>query len=305
MNTTRNRFQTQGGGVPTHTGKRTSHQCSFLISTVALVLLPKEGCVAFIRLDINFFSHPKTLRMKARIGDAAFWVMPSLWCYMANNQPDGDMSGFTAAEIAAFIDYGGDPTTLLRAMIECGGPGKSGFVDENPLRLHDWQEHNGWHMAQRERAKNAAEARWRPKNALAMPQAMQKPCTSNAPGNATERRGDKITEDTTTPPAPTVPVVAPVKIMPDFEKRVWLNISEKDRAGWVKAYPAVDVDIELAKAMAWLVANPTKKKSQYGRFLNGWFSRCQDRGGTVKGASESGQASPPGKYAGIGEKWNP
>jgi hypothetical protein len=37
---------------------------------------------------------------------------------------------------------------------------KAGFLDSDPLRVHDWQDHNGYHQAFSERAKSAARARW-------------------------------------------------------------------------------------------------------------------------------------------------
>lgn len=46
---------------------------------------------------------------------------------------------------------------------------------------------------------------------------------------------------------------------------------------WVKAYPAVDVAGELAKAGVWLVSNPKNQKSNYARFLSNWLSKAQDR----------------------------
>lgn len=46
---------------------------------------------------------------------------------------------------------------------------------------------------------------------------------------------------------------------------------------WGKAYPAVDVERELASAAAWLMANPANQKSNYARFLTNWLKRCQDR----------------------------
>ncbi len=42
-------------------------------------------------------------------------------------------------------------------------------------------------------------------------------------------------------------------------------------------YPAVDIEAELRKAEAWLMANPQNVKSNYERFLNNWFARAQDR----------------------------
>jgi hypothetical protein len=56
---------------------------------------------------------------------------------------------------------------------------------------------------------------------------------------------------------------------------------------WSKAFPAIDIESETAKAAAWLVANPKNKKSNYARFLTNWFSRSQDKAP----AQGSGQSS--------------
>jgi uncharacterized protein YdaU (DUF1376 family) len=66
----------------------------------------------------------------------------------------------------------------------------------------------------------------------------------------------------------------------DAKSGVFKNVGESQIEVWKKAFPAVNLDIEMAKAVSWLIANPTKKKSNYSRFLNGWFTRCQDSGGT-------------------------
>lgn len=52
------------------------------------------------------------------------------------------------------------------------------------------------------------------------------------------------------------------------------------------SFPAMDRQVQYAKAATWLVANPTKRKTRRGMeaFLFGWFSRAQN----------SGQASPRG-----------
>lgn len=44
---------------------------------------------------------------------------------------------------------------------------------------------------------------------------------------------------------------------------------------WGAAYPRLDVLAEIAKARAWCVANPDKRKTRAGaaKFLNGWLSR--------------------------------
>jgi len=42
------------------------------------------------------------------------------------------------------------------------------------------------------------------------------------------------------------------------------------------AYVNVDVKSELAKARAWCISNPSKKKTARGlkQFVNGWLSRA-------------------------------
>lgn len=62
----------------------------------------------------------------------------------------------------------------------------------------------------------------------------------------------------------------------------WTGISEADLEAWAVAYPAVDVDRAMAQADQWLRANPAKsRKKAWRRFLTGWMSREQERGGGV------------------------
>lgn len=69
----------------------------------------------------------------------------------------------------------------------------------------------------------------------------------------------------------------------DAASRCWLNIEASDMEAWAKAYPACDINSELAKAAEWIIANPAKgKKSNYRRFIVNWLSRSQDHGGTLR-----------------------
>lgn len=63
----------------------------------------------------------------------------------------------------------------------------------------------------------------------------------------------------------------------------WSGISPEKRALWAKAYPAIDLDVELAKAFAWMLANPKNVKSNWERFLAAWFTRSQDRAAAAGG----------------------
>jgi len=61
-----------------------------------------------------------------------------------------------------------------------------------------------------------------------------------------------------------------------FSAGAW-TVPDSLRSTWESAYPAVDIDGELAKASAWLLANPKNAKSNYARFLNSWLTRAQDK----------------------------
>jgi len=61
-----------------------------------------------------------------------------------------------------------------------------------------------------------------------------------------------------------------------FESGEFTNINGH-LSVWEKAYPAVNIQGELNKAAAWLIANPKNRKSNYAKFLTGWLSRTQDK----------------------------
>lgn len=107
----------------------------------------------WIKLQTSFWTHRKTMILRAAIGDDALWLMPRLWSYAAGNQPDGDFSNYTAPVLAQILGYQKDATSMLQALLEAG------FLDED-MHLHDWMEHNGFHSSFADRAKKAAAARW-------------------------------------------------------------------------------------------------------------------------------------------------
>ena len=60
------------------------------------------------------------------------------------------------------------------------------------------------------------------------------------------------------------------------------GITADDRTRWAKAYPALDLDRQLATMDDWLRNNPEKAhRSRWGRFVSNWLKRSQDRGGDV------------------------
>ena len=61
----------------------------------------------------------------------------------------------------------------------------------------------------------------------------------------------------------------------------WVGMTDRDRQDWSVAYPAVNIDQEMAKAHQWLLARPAKqRKKRWRAFLTGWFGRTQEDGGS-------------------------
>ena len=83
------------------------------------------------------------------------------------------------------------------------------------------------------------------------------------------------------------------KIIFNFGIAEFENIIKKDNTIWEKAYPACDIEAELNKMAAWLSANPTRKKSNYKKFITNWLSRQQDRGGSKTNGTEKWTPKEP------------
>jgi hypothetical protein len=79
---------------------------------------------------------------------------------------------------------------------------------------------------------------------------------------------------------PSTPSEPPVFSLPLNDGSEY-GITQTDFNTYKKLYPSVDVMRELRKMYGWLDSNPKKKKTKHGikRFINGWLSREQDKGG--------------------------
>lgn len=58
----------------------------------------------------------------------------------------------------------------------------------------------------------------------------------------------------------------------------WVGVNEETINAWEAAFPALDLKAELNRAAAWIISNPAlAPKSQFGRFLNSWFTKNQNQ----------------------------
>ena len=137
-----------------------------------------------IRLSVEFFNHPKTVKLQRRLGLEAVICLQKLWLWAAQNRPEGRLSNMDAEDIEIAAKWGGDNGSLCSTLVSLG------WIDEanGHYMLHDWEEHNPWQAeaeARSEIARKAAKARW--ENAGAPKphkgkdaNSMLKQCSSNA-----------------------------------------------------------------------------------------------------------------------------
>lgn len=243
-------------------------------------------------------------------------LLDTLWNFVANNCPHGDIGRFNDEEIAIGIDWRGDPSALIETLIAVRWLDKS-----DTILVHDWAEHceHTVHLAlarkievfacgripsmsrltKDERSEIVAryEVRYGHEavaaglvNGIA---SKRLEAFSSVPSNAPAITKPLPSQATTKPslntspatdsPSAGLPVVdeLPVLEFPcDGKPNTWALV-ESQLAQWRALYPSLDVDAECRKAYAWVLSDSSNRKTTRGmpRFLVGWLNRNQNRGG--------------------------
>lgn len=110
--------------------------------------------MAWIESHQSLLKHPKISRFARILGinkAEAIGRLHMLWWWSLDYAQNGDLSGYYADEIAEASDWKEDSKVFVSALIQ------SGFLDDNPLRLHDWGDYAGRLIERRE--KNAERQR--------------------------------------------------------------------------------------------------------------------------------------------------
>ena len=102
----------------------------------------------YIRLLNDFWTHRKTLRLQSIAGDVGIAALLRLWSHTAQHQPNGDYSAYDPQDFNLMVSSlipassrtqagGKKELSIVKALQEAG------FLDG--LKVHDWEEHNGYH----------------------------------------------------------------------------------------------------------------------------------------------------------------
>lgn len=235
----------------------------------------------WIPLDCNLGTKPEVLELVDETGlpiEVVCWRLIQLWSWAALNSSDGTIRA-TPRRVAAVA--GGDEAFWLAVE----RVGWVSFVN-GTIVIEGWDKR--FSRAAKARAQNALRA-----CALRARKALPQDSTGQ----------DSTGEKKDIPAAP-VPTSDPAKPSRSRAKSAfswtadagWQGITDADRQEWAAAYPGAVIDQELAKATAWLRANPTRAgRRNWRAFLVRWLSRCQDKGGTNRTPGVKPDDKPPPK----------
>lgn len=131
--------------------------------------------MAWIESHQELAAHPKTKRLARQLGasiPAVLGHLHLLWWWALDYADDGDLSGYSAEDLADAMLYDGDPERLVAALVSCGVNGDHGFLvrdDDGNIHIHDWSEYAGRLVDQREKAK-ARTKKWRTEHGTHTPE---------------------------------------------------------------------------------------------------------------------------------------
>jgi hypothetical protein len=235
----------------------------------------------WIPVDCNLGMKPEVLELVDETGlpvEVVCWRLIQLWSWAALNTADGTIRA-TPARLGMVA--GGDEGFWLAVE-------RVGWVSF----LNGTVVINGWDK----RFSRAAKARV--ENA-------HRACAYRArKARLQDSTGEDSTEQEKDIPAAPVPTSDPPKASRSRAKSSvswtadagWTGITDADRQEWQAAFPGAVLAQELAKATAWLKANPSRAgRRNWRRFLVGWLQRCQDKGGTNREPGRRPDEKPPPK----------
>ena len=242
----------------------------------------------WIPVDCNLGMKPEVLELVDDTGlpvEVVGWRLIQLWSWAALNTADGTIRA-TPARIAMVA--GGDEAFWLAVE-------RVGWVSflNGTIVISGWEKR--FSRAAKARLEDARrKARTRSVRSLSEKCPEKKGLQDRT---IQDRRGEEIKI-----PAAPVPTSKPAKPSGSRAKAAiswtadagWQGITDADRAEWSAAYPGAVLDQELAKATAWLHANPKRAgRRNWRRFIVGWLSKCQDRGGTHREPGRRPDDKPP------------
>jgi hypothetical protein len=248
----------------------------------------------WLEVDEDLPEHPKSLRLCAALMNPLGWAyVIKLWRWCCKYAPDGDLTEFGAEEIEYGLGWTLDAGKLYAALKTAR------FIEDTEdgrVLVHDWMEHQGRAIKKMEKdaKRKRLSRRARPTDVQRTSNGRRQDVRVTAPvPNPTQpnltkldqtRSGESAarpSERSSPPPAPQGSPVEELTFPCDGAPATWW-VTREQLAEWQRLYPHLDVLGECRKALAWIKANESKRKTAGGmpRYLVKWLNRAQDTGGS-------------------------
>jgi hypothetical protein len=112
----------------------------------------------YLNLDLDYFTHPKIMRLSSLLGPSSVMYPVKLWCYAAKHFPvTGMLEECSKHDIEMALGWDGEPEKLVDTLVKISLL----EVKNSNYKIHDWKEHAGHLWAFKKRAKTAAKKRWK------------------------------------------------------------------------------------------------------------------------------------------------
>lgn len=248
-------------------------------------------------MKLNTIQHPKLLRLRRRLSVptwGAVGILESLWHLTAHHAKDGAIGKtFTNEDIANAIGWDGEPDQLIEALVSAGW---LDVCEVNRLVVHDWHDHCPEFVRGniRRMKKEFATGPNTVPNTVPYTVGNTVPYSvpylvPNTVGTLSTVLQDQDQDQAKTKPeeeksvalseADTAPPIDSVAEYPCQGKRNVWHLTVSQVADWQAIYPSLDILAECRKALAWLKANPQKKRTHGGmaKYLVNWLNRAVER----------------------------
>jgi len=108
-----------------------------------------------IRIAVGFLDHPKTIKLRRRLGWEGFESLLRLWFWAAQYRPDGVFNDMTDEDIEIAAQWSNDRSTFVTTLVEL----RLLDVDNNVYSLHKWVDRNGYAASANDRSDKSRFAR--------------------------------------------------------------------------------------------------------------------------------------------------
>ena len=93
-----------------------------------------------IRLSVDFWDHPKTVKLERALSLQGVKALQVLWLWAAKNRPCGTLSSMDADDIEIAAKWKGKAGRLVETLVALRWIDKT----EKGFTLHNWKKRNAW-----------------------------------------------------------------------------------------------------------------------------------------------------------------